>query len=199
MTRLRAAIMAALMACVLLLLGGAGAAAAQDSLPFAQTVPVTGESKNGKRFTGTYTIKRFDEKAGRAVAVGTLKGKFRGQRVTRRGVRMPVTITTAATAAQQPPPVPTPGACPILNLTLGPINLNLLGLRVATNEIRLLVEAIPGPGNLLGNLLCAITNLLNPQAATPLQQLIQVLNALLALAPRSTAATAVLPAAAAVD
>ena len=84
--------------------------------------------------------------------------------------------------------MPTPGACTILNLTLGPIDLNLLGLRVATNEIRLLVEAVPGAGNLLGNLLCAITNLLNPSANTPLAQLVQVLNALLALAPRTAAA-----------
>jgi hypothetical protein len=100
---------------------------------------------------------------------------------------MPVTLAeTGSTSAQ--PPLPTPGACSILTLTLGPINLNLLGLRVATNEIRLLVEAIPGAGNLLGNLLCAITNLLNPSANTPLAQLVQVLNALLALAPRTATA-----------
>jgi hypothetical protein len=58
---------------------------------------------------------------------------------------------------------------------------------VATNEIRLLVEAIPGPGNLLGNLLCGVVNLLNPSANTPLSQLVQLLNALLALAPRTAA------------
>jgi len=90
-------------------------------------------------------------------------------------------------AAQPPLPIPTPRACTILNLTRGPINLNLLGPRVATNEIRLLVEAIPGAGNLLGNLLCAIANLLNPSPNTPLAQLAQVLNALLALAPRTAA------------
>jgi hypothetical protein len=97
---------------------------------------------------------------------------------------MPAAIVAPAQAAQQPP-IPTPGACPILNLVLGPIDLNLLGLRVATNEIRVLIEAIPGPGNLLGNLLCAIVNLLNPPANTPLTQQVQVLNALLALSPRT--------------
>jgi len=51
--------------------------------------------------------------------------------------------------------------CPILDLHLGPIDLNLLGLRVQTSEICLDVHAEPGPGNLLGNLLCDITNLLN--------------------------------------
>jgi hypothetical protein len=74
------------------------------------------------------------------------------------------------------------------------MNINLLGLRVATNDIHLLIEAIPGGGNLIGNLLCAVTNLLNPAAQTPLQQLIQVLNALLALAPAAPATAAARPA-----
>ncbi|MGY1738441.1 hypothetical protein [Geodermatophilus sp. SYSU D00684] len=54
---------------------------------------------------------------------------------------------------------PTP--CPILDLTLGPLDLNLLGLHVHLNEVVLDIEAIPGPGNLLGNLLCAIAGLLD--------------------------------------
>ena len=44
---------------------------------------------------------------------------------------------------------------------------------------------MPGAGNLLGNLLCGITNLLNPAGLPPLSQLTQILNALLALAPRT--------------
>ena len=42
-----------------------------------------------------------------------------------------------------------------------------------------------GPGNLLGGLLCAIVNLLNPSATSPLSpaQQLQVLNALLAHVP----------------
>ena len=54
---------------------------------------------------------------------------------------------------------PTP--CPILHLDLGPLDLNLLGLHVHLNEVVLDVEAIPGPGNLLGNLLCAGAGLLD--------------------------------------
>jgi hypothetical protein len=188
MVRLAAA--AVMATCALLLVGGAGTAAAQDgALAFGKKVPITGTAQNGKQFTGTYTIKKFVQRDGQAYAVGTLRGTLKNRSVTRRGVKLPVGLTApAAPAAAQPPlPIPTPGACTILNLTLGPINLNLLGLRVATNEIRLLVEAIPGPGNLLGNLLCAITNLLNPSANTPLAQLVQVLNALLALAPRTAA------------
>ena len=186
MKQFRVAAAAAMVACGLLLAGGAGTAAAQNATtPVAQKVPITGTSKNGKQFTGTYTIKRFVERSGQAWAVGTLRGTLKNRRVTRQNVKLPASIVTPAQTSSQP--LPTPGACQVLNLVLGPINLNLLGLRVATNEIRLLIEAVPGAGNLLGNLLCAVTNLLNPSANTPLAQLVQVLNALLALAPRTPA------------
>jgi hypothetical protein len=61
-------------------------------------------------------------------------------------------------------PVGTPGgpvACNILILDLGPLDLNLLGLRVQLNDIHLRITAEPGPGNLLGNLLCAVAHLLD--------------------------------------
>ena len=70
---------------------------------------------------------------------------------------------------------------------LQPIDLNLLGLHVATSRIEALIEAVPGANALLGNLLCGITGILDPQAATPATPsvLTQVLNALLALVPRT--------------
>lgn len=52
-------------------------------------------------------------------------------------------------------------SCTILDLVVGPITLNLLGLVIETNQIELTITAVPGPGNLLGNLLCAVANLLN--------------------------------------
>jgi hypothetical protein len=187
MKRFQLAATAVTAACALMLIAGAGSASAQETtLPFAQKVPVTGKAKNGKQFKGTYTIDRFVTRQGETWAVGTLKGRLKHRRVRRENVRMPASIVAPAQSSQVPEP--TPGACPVLNLVLGPIDLNLLGLRVATNDIHLLIEAIPGPGNLLGNLLCGIANLLNPAANTPLTQLTQVLNALLALSPRTPAA-----------
>jgi hypothetical protein len=44
--------------------------------------------------------------------------------------------------------------CPILNLTLGPVHLDVLGLVVDLQQLNLKVQAIPGRGQLLGNLLC---------------------------------------------
>ena len=59
---------------------------------------------------------------------------------------------------------PEAGAMPILHLDLGPLNLNLLGLQVHLNEVVLDVNAIPAPGNLLGNLLAGVASLLDAVA-----------------------------------
>jgi hypothetical protein len=160
-------------------------ASAQAPAGLTQVVPVSGQTKNGKQFNGRYAIDRFATSSGRLVSVGTLRGRLDGRRVAKRGVRMPAAVTSGATsAAAQPPVPPIPGACQILNLRLGPINLNLLGLVVRTNRIQVRIDAVPGPGNLLGNLLCAITGLLDPQA-TGVRQMAPALNSILALVPRT--------------
>ena len=58
--------------------------------------------------------------------------------------------------------------CDILNLVLGPLDLNLLGLEVHLKRVVLDIVAVPGAGNLLGNLLCAVAGLLD---GTPLSNL----------------------------
>jgi len=188
MTKSRMTALAAVAAFSLLLIGGVGTAAAQTtgtSTPLTKVVKMTGTAKNGKKFNGTYTIQRFVQGSEGTVAVGTLKGKLKNRRVTRRNVRIPVALENHQGATTSQLPDPTPGACPVLDLVLEPIELNLLGLRVATSRIELLVEAIPGAGNLLGNLLCAITGILDPDANSPQGLLTRVLNALLALVPRT--------------
>jgi hypothetical protein len=57
------------------------------------------------------------------------------------------------------------GSCEILDLVLGPLDLNLLGLVVHLDRVHLNITAVPGPGNLLGNLLCAVAHLLDSNAA----------------------------------
>ena len=187
MAKSRMLVLAAVAALAVMLIGGAGPAAAQTSgTPLTKTLKLTGKAKNGKRFSGTYTIDRFTRSGSRQFAVGTVKGRLAGRRVKRENVRIPVALQRHdASAAQLPDP--TQGACQILDLVLQPINLNLLGLRVATSRIEVLIEGIPGPGNLLGNLLCGITGILDPQAATPATPslLTRILNALLALVPRT--------------
>jgi len=71
--------------------------------------------------------------------------------------------------------------CPILTLDIGAIHLNLLGLVVDLSPIHLSITAQSGSGNLLGNLLCAVANLLNGGGlATQIQSLITQINNLLA-------------------
>ena len=156
-------------------------AGAQEPEGLTQVVPVTGKSKSGKQFRGTYAIDRFRSSQGDLFAVGTLRGRLGQRRVTERGVTMPAALSAGPDAAQLPP---IPNACEILDLVLGPIRLDLLGLVVRTNRINVRIDAVPGPGNLLGNLLCAITGLLDPQA-TSARQLAPALNAILALVPRT--------------
>jgi len=61
------------------------------------------------------------------------------------------------------------GTCDILNLSLGPVDLNLLGLEVhldncANGPVTVDVTGQTGPGNLLGNLLCGVAGLLDGPA-----------------------------------
>jgi hypothetical protein len=186
MSKSRMLLAAAVAALAVMLIGGAGPAAAQTSpTSLAKTVKLTGTAKNGKKFNGTYTIKRFTRSGSKVLAVGTVKGKIKGRKVTKKNVKIPVTLQRHAGATTSQAPNPTPGACQILDLVLQPINL--LGLHVATSRIEALIEAVPGAGALVGNLLCAITGILDPQSAVPATPslLTQVLNALLALLPRT--------------
>ena len=184
MSKSRMLLAAAVAALAVMLIGGAGPAAAQSSpTKLAKTVKLTGTAQNGKKFKGTYTIDRFVSRKGKVFAVGTLKGRLKHRHVTRHDVRIPVTGFAGQGGAQS-----AQAACPVLTLTLGPLDLNLLGLRVQLNQLNLRITAIPSTlpgGGLLGDLLCGIANLLNPTASTVTGgNLAAVLNSLLALVPR---------------
>lgn len=133
------------------------------------TTPITGTVANGGTFAGTLNITRFVNQGGTLAAVGTLTGTLTNAAGAVIGTvtNVPVTVPVAAAS----------GSCQILNLTLGPLDLNLLGLMVHLNQVVLNISAQPGPGNLLGNLLCAVANLLNGGA--PLGALAGLLNNIL--------------------
>jgi hypothetical protein len=77
---------------------------------------------------------------------GTVTGTFAGQ---------PFTTDVTNFALQLVPDDGMGGACSILNLELGPIDLDLLGLHVDTSAICLELTAFAGQG-LLGDLLCGL-------------------------------------------
>ena len=136
----------------------------------AASVPVHGVADDGTVFDGMFELTRFDDRRGVLYAVGRLEGDL-GDRAVRKTVRLPVNGATIELPVEgiaeqphglmAPQQVPTPGTCDILTLNLGLLDLDLLGLRVALDEVNLLIEAIPGAGNLLGNLLSAVAGLLD--------------------------------------
>ena len=187
MQKLRVTALAVMASCAVMLVGAGTASAQETPPPLAKTMEITGT----KGFKGTFTINRFARRGGELVAVGTVKGtvkkKGKTRSVKRKNVRIPASVEDVTPAEAGTSQItPTPGACRVLSLNLGAIDLNLLGLRVRTNPINALIEAVPGAGNLLGNLLCAITNLLNPGGVlgpltTALNDLVGALNGILGI------------------
>ena len=108
-------------------------------------------------FSGTFTPQKFSVTNGVLHATGVLKGTLTNANGTSLGtVNQTVTDSVNTSAAAN-----AVVGCQVLNLVLGPLNLNLLGLVVTLNQVTLNITAVPGAGNLLGNLLCAVVNLLN--------------------------------------
>ncbi len=149
-------------------------AAAQAPAAAAPSVPVTGtftDALNGTgTFAGTFTPSRVVNQGGSLAAVGTLSGTLTSSTGAALG-----TVTQTVTA-----PLQVTGSCAILHLDLGPLDLNLLGLNVHLNEVVLDITAQQAPGNLLGNLLCAVAHLLDGNGAS-LNGVVALLNRILAL------------------
>jgi hypothetical protein len=103
------------------------------------------------------------------IVTGTLTQASGAAASLARTVAVPVTVGEGpATAAA--PGVVAQQVCDVLHLELGPLNLDLLGLVVNLNQIILDIDAVSGPGSLLGNLLCAVVGLLDSPG--PLAQLL---------------------------
>ena len=159
---------------MMLTMGMVGMASAPAGAQTSTQLPVTGTITDAAgntvgTFTGTFDVQRFVVRGGALQAVGTLVG----------------TLTTAAGSTPVGPiqlslPVDIGGAatCTILTLDLGPLDLDLLGLHVHLDEVHLVIEAHAGQG-LLGDLLCAVANLLDGSGA--LRPIAGLLNQILRL------------------
>ena len=136
----------------------------------ALAIPVTGTGTAGT-LNGVLNLTGFTVQNGTVVATGILTGTV----TAANGV-----VTSILQTVTAPVTAPASSSCNILNLVIGPINLNLLGLNVTTNQIVIDITAIPGAGNLLGNLLCDVTNLLNnpSQLSNLLNQVLAILRGL---------------------
>jgi hypothetical protein len=133
---------------------------------------------------GTFVPDRFFMRGGEAYANGILRATMRrgnGDLVGRTTRRVSVPVRNGSTAAGAAGQAAQPAVCNILNLVLGPLDLNLLGLEVHLNRVVLDIVARTGAGNLLGNLLCAVAGLLDGTGALDQLRLANVLNRVLAL------------------
>ena len=128
-------------------------------------------------FDGTFKVERFAVDNGTLVAsgsvVGTLIDETGATTSVYRTVTVPVILPPAGLRGDAPL------GCDILHLELGPLDLDLLGLVVHLNKVVLDIDAEPGAGNLLGNLLCQIVGLLDGSNLTLLAKLLNQLLALL--------------------
>jgi hypothetical protein len=156
----------------LLAFTAASATAAPPSSTQALTVPIS-SAQSGGMLDGVFTITGFAlNDAHQLVANGTFTGTLTDTAgvTTLTDEISSVVVTTAATGA----------TCPILDLTLGPLHLDLLGLVIDLNQVHLTITAQQGPGNLLGNLLCSVAHLLDSGGTnTAIQNLLNILNGLL--------------------
>lgn len=129
------------------------------------SVPVSG-SGSGLSLSGVLNINKFVATSTGVNVVGTLTGTVTdalGATTTIvRTITLPVLIGDTT--------------CDILHLDIGPISLDLLGLKVDLSRIVLDITAERGSGNLLGNLLCAVAGLLDDPSG-----LARLLNQILAL------------------
>ncbi len=145
---------------------------------------ISGKTSDGGTLGGSFTPLKFKAKDGVTQVKGVVDGvithpngakeKFtaiRSLEVTKiNGQKLSSLAISSESAA----------ACDILNLVLGPLDLNVLGLEVHLKQVVLDIIATPGPGQLLGNLLCAVAGLLDggPLAGL-LGQLVGLLNQIL--------------------
>lgn len=141
----------------------ASAAVAAAPLPADTVQPVTGTLADGTEFTGTISDLSTQVVDGVLMLTGTVNG-----------TGIPVDGTTFATPIQT---AQVNDGCSILALDLGPLHLDLLGLVIDLEPVVLDITAVPGAGNLLGNLLCAVAGLLD--RGGPLQGITALLNRLL--------------------
>ena len=190
-----AVIAAALALAIMVVLGGFSAAApvgregsatasrgtVAKNVNGKMTSKIIGTASDGSKVTGSFTPLRFVKKDGKQQVKGVVNGVVThadGAKETFTALRTLKVkkINGKSLSGLNARSTQSLAACDILHLVLGPLDLDLLGLQVHLDKIVLDIVAATGAGNLLGNLLCAITGLLD---GGPLAGLLAQLNDLL--------------------
>ncbi len=173
---------------------GISSAEAKPTADLVNSINITGvatdvASETTSTITGTATITgiEFDPVTNALQFTGTISGL-----ATDNGITTEILSQVFSTSGTIVGDTSGKGKCAILNLDLGPLDLDLLGLTVDLSEVELDIAAVRGPGKLLGNLLCQLTRLLDSPADIINRQLTRI-NSIIGTGLENVAVTGVLP------
>lgn len=128
-----------------------------DDVEAAGIADVFEDGANGT-FDGELSFTDFDvNDEGELIAIGELDGELSSNPTEAIDETFEVVLGAVEDVLDTEP-----GEVPILDLVIEPIFLDLLGLELETETIDLDLMAVGGEGNLVGNLLIAVTTLLDP-------------------------------------
>jgi hypothetical protein len=109
---------------------------------------VTGQSGGGVLGSLFCKLAHAKASAARAAIARTMNKSLRHHPLRPLAFTVPLSPVTAHSAQ---------ASCPVLDLILGPLNLNLLGLVVDLNQVHLTITATPGGGT-LWDLFCSLSH-----------------------------------------
>lgn len=138
---------------------------------------LVGTASDGSKVTGSFTPLKFVKKDGKQQVKGVVDGVVThadGSKETFTALRtlQVKKINGKSLSELSSRSVSGMAACDILHLVLGPLDLDLLGLQVHLDKVVLDISAQSAPGNLLGNLLCAVSHLLDSNGLPGLSNLL---------------------------
>ena len=152
---LRTGVLAVVLATIALLTASVGAGGASAPSAQAQTTP------NADTVNVNFVINRFVRQGRRIVAKGEVVARYRST------TRSPASAVvrkrfTALVSARRPSFAASARICNVLDLRLGPLHLELLGLIVDLSRVHLTITA-DSNGGILGSLFCSLAG----RSATP--------------------------------
>jgi hypothetical protein len=143
---------------------------------------IVGETRDGRKVTGAFVPLKFVKRDGKVFVRGLVQGvvhENNGDRTTFAKMKTARVKTIEGTPIRAGRATSARATCDILNLVLGPLDLDLLGLQVHLDRVVLNIVAESGAGKLLGNLLCAVAGLLDGGLGGLLGRLTNLLNQIL--------------------
>jgi len=143
---------------------------------------VVGTTASDRRVTGKFYPLEFSKKNGKVRVRGLVQGvvhNANGSTSTFTALRTMRVKSINGEPATARAAVQNRATCDVLHLVLAPLDLDLLGLRVHLDRVVLDIVAVSGAGNLLGNLLCAVTGLLDGGLSGQLGRLVRLLDRIL--------------------